>query len=374
MAARHRMNMAEGGRNMTNDDNGRKAALRPTVAAGFARGLIAFAASRGVSDDALHRLSDIAPQDLEDLDSRIPFAKYVALMRAAKALSGDPAFALHFGEAVSIDEMSIACMIGRAAETLLDGFRHVNRYNRLILEVDLAGPDRFRLRHVNGEVWMVDTRSDPNDFPELTESTFARMVCQSRRLYPDRKFVSGLRVTHKEPSYRTAYEHIFQVPIVFGADCNALVTDGSWMSENSRMGARYVFGVLSSHAEHLLERLEKAHSLREQVERVLMPVLHTGEIGAEAIAARLGMAQHTLYRRLKDEGLTFRKVVNDLRRQLAIHYLQGGKASVKETAYLVGFSDPASFSRAFKRWTGRNPRAAWSKPETPLEPDPNSTA
>jgi AraC-like DNA-binding protein len=68
------------------------------------------------------------------------------------------------------------------------------------------------------------------------------------------------------------------------------------------------------------------------------------------------MSRQTLYRRLKEEGCTFEQVLDDLRHRLALDYLTARKASVNETAYLVGFSDPAAFSRAFKRWTGKSPR------------------
>jgi AraC-like DNA-binding protein len=61
---------------------------------------------------------------------------------------------------------------------------------------------------------------------------------------------------------------------------------------------------------------------------------------------------------LKAEGATFEKVLDELRHKMALHYLSGNKVSVSETAYLVGFSEPAAFSRAFKRWTGSSPRAA----------------
>ena len=64
----------------------------------------------------------------------------------------------------------------------------------------------------------------------------------------------------------------------------------------------------------------------------------------------------TLFRKLKAKGVTFEKVLDDLRHKLALDYLNGKKVSVHETAYLVGFSDPAAFSRAFKRWTGSSPR------------------
>jgi AraC-like DNA-binding protein len=78
----------------------------------------------------------------------------------------------------------------------------------------------------------------------------------------------------------------------------------------------------------------------------------------EAIAAKIGVSRQTLYRNLKAEGVTFEQVLDDLRRTMALDYLRARKVSVNETAYLVGFSDPAAFSRAFKRWTGMSPREA----------------
>jgi AraC-like DNA-binding protein len=72
----------------------------------------------------------------------------------------------------------------------------------------------------------------------------------------------------------------------------------------------------------------------------------------------MGLSRQALFRRLKGEGATFEKVLDELRRQMALHYLSGKKVSVNETAFLVGFSEPAAFSRAFKRWTGKSPRDA----------------
>ena len=76
-----------------------------------------------------------------------------------------------------------------------------------------------------------------------------------------------------------------------------------------------------------------------------------------AIAAKMATSPRTLQRNLKAEGVTFEQVLDELRCKLALTYLDGKKVSVNETAYLVGFSEPAAFSRAFKRWTGQSPRA-----------------
>jgi hypothetical protein len=152
-----------------------------TIAAGVARALMDLAVAKGASPQALAERSGIDPSDLRDRDNRIPFSKYVALMRAGKELCKDAALALHFGEAVDEEEISIAGLIGGASENLADGLAQMNRYSPLTVEVDRPGTDRFVFTRSAGQLWMVDRRPNPNDFPELTESTFARMVCTLRR-------------------------------------------------------------------------------------------------------------------------------------------------------------------------------------------------
>ncbi len=107
----------------------------------------------------------------------------------------------------------------------------------------------------------------------------------------------------------------------------------------------------------LAERTAKprAPSFRSQVEARLEPLLDGGDVGIDRIAAELGLSRQTLYRRLKGEGLTFEQVLDGLRHRLALRYLGEQGMSVKQVAYRLGFSDPAAFSRAFKRWTGRSP-------------------
>jgi len=81
----------------------------------------------------------------------------------------------------------------------------------------------------------------------------------------------------------------------------------------------------------------------------------------DTIAVKSGLSRQTLFRKLNAEGVTFEKVLDELRHKLALHYLNGKKVSVNQTAYLVGFSHPAAFSRAFKRWTGSSPRKCVSR-------------
>jgi AraC-like DNA-binding protein len=132
--------------------------------------------------------------------------------------------------------------------------------------------------------------------------------------------------------------------------------DPSWLGIPLHNPSRYAFGVLSEHADKLLKSLENAQTVRGRVEGLLIPVLHKGDADMTLVARKLGLSRPTLYRKLKAEGVSYELLVDDLRHRMALHYLSGEKTSVNETAYLVGFSDPSSFSRAFKRWTGSSPR------------------
>ncbi|MDO9474102.1 MAG: AraC family transcriptional regulator [Caulobacter sp.] len=329
----------------------------PTVSAGYAGNLMRFALSRGADPMALAERSGIAPDDLSDPDARVPYAGYVALMRAAKDLTGDAALALHLGQAGDLREVSVVGLICYAAPTMAAGLSELNRFGRLVAEVDIPGRGgRFQIEPRDNGLWMVDTRLDPDSFPELTEETWSRFVAETTRHFPGATFARAVHVTHPAPVYAEAYERIMRVPVTFGSDVNAVLIDPSWLDLELHAPNSYVFGVLSSHAQALLDSLEDDDAIGRRIERLLIPLLHTGDLGMDRAAAALGMSRQTLYRRLKAAGLGYEALVDDLRRRMALHYLDGKKVSVSETAYLVGFSDPASFSRAFKRWTGASPR------------------
>lgn len=97
-------------------------------------------------------------------------------------------------------------------------------------------------------------------------------------------------------------------------------------------------------------------SFRRELEQRLEPMLERGPVRIDEVARALGYSRQTLYRRLKDEDVTFAELLDALRHRLALRYLRERGMSVKETAYRLGFSEPAAFSRAYKRWTGSSPR------------------
>lgn len=327
----------------------------PSVSAGLAGGLYSYAVARGADAVQLATQSGFDPAIAEDTDARVAFGVYIELMRAAQRLTGDRALAVHFAAEIDMAQFSVVGLLALASQTMGEALVQLNRYGRLVVEVDLGLAERFRHVVRDGGLWLEDTRLDPNAFPELTETTFTRMITGPRR-FLSRPHVLAAQMTHPRPDYAAELEQVFQCPIEFDAPQNALKMDPSVNAMQVAMQPRFVFGILSERADALMATLEQDQTSRAIVERWAMARLHKGPLSIEALARELGQSRQTLYRRLKVEGVTFEAVIDDLRRRLALDYLRTRRVSVNETAYLVGFSDPAAFSRAVKRWTGFAPR------------------
>ena len=332
-------------------------AAEPTIAMGYAEALLNFAASRGANRIALLATAGIAGADLRDRDARLPLPRFFRLLEAAKASSGDPALALRFGSEADLAEVSVVGLIGRSAESVTEAVALLNRYGRLILDVDYEGAERFQLVEDEDGQWVVDTRKNPAEWPELNECMLARLASVGRQLFPDVDYVEALHFAHPAPAYADRYEQILGAAVAFGDEFNRMRFDPAALRRRIAVQQpRYAFEILAAHAEALLERLGDGATVRSQVEEVLTAALPQGRCGLEQVAQRLGLSRRTLHRRLQAEGPTFEQVLDELRRKLAGEQLAAG-ASVKRTAHLLGFSDASALSRAFKRWTGSSPTA-----------------
>jgi AraC-like DNA-binding protein len=96
-------------------------------------------------------------------------------------------------------------------------------------------------------------------------------------------------------------------------------------------------------------------SISMQVRSKIIELLPDGRPGQEAIAASMHLSLRSLQRKLQKEGTSFKALLNETQQQLAIQYVQESQRSIGEITYLLGYSEPGSFTRAFRRWTGKSP-------------------
>ena len=118
----------------------------------------------------------------------------------------------------------------------------------------------------------------------------------------------------------------------------------------------YLNNLLLKYCEAALtDRRGNVSQLRTRVENAISSLLPHGRVVVDDVARSLGMSKRTLARRLSDEGLNFTEVLQQLRRDLAVRYLDDPKLHISKIAWLLGFNEVSAFTHAFKRWTGKTP-------------------
>lgn len=328
-----------------------------TMAAGFAKAFLDYAEAEGAPRNDLLAAAALVEDDLTDQDARLPVAAYQALIAAGIEATGDTSLLLRHVLETRLETMSIVGQIVHASSNFPHSLDQLNRYTRLMADVPIpGGRDRFEITQEGDTVWLIDHRPDDGNWM-ATEASFARFISEFRRSAPEHPFEHSLEVTYAPPPHANRYPDLFRVPVTFGARRNALRINPVWLEVSFDGGTDYVFGVFTRHADGLLEELGQRDTVRSAVEIKMLADLHEGSLSMDSIARDLGMSRQTLYRRLKDEDVTFAQVHDDLRQRMAMDYLGARKVSVGETAYLLGFSEASGFVRAFRRWTGVSPTA-----------------
>jgi AraC-like DNA-binding protein len=301
--------------------------------------------------EILHAVK-LDPATLQDPDARIPVEQAGALWQKAYERSKDPNLALHAIEVLPFGAYRVIDFLATSAPTIGSSIAKVSDYFPLI-------NDTVRLPYVvrDREVTVgVEAPSRPALITRpYAEYTLAAVFLRSRMATNQRFSLVRVDFTHPRPDDIREHERIFECPVRFGADaCQLVIARDVW--DMPRSGSNPVlFSVLDTHAKMLLDQLPRQSDLVGRVRQAIEGELRGGSPALESIARHLAMSPRTLQRRIKDEGVVFNDLLDDLRFRAAKVYLTQRDIAGAEVAYLLGFAEPSSFNHAFKRWAGQTP-------------------
>ncbi|MBZ4421892.1 AraC family transcriptional regulator [Myxococcus sp. RHSTA-1-4] len=312
------------------------------------------AASRGVDPRVLQRATGFDAASAEDPDARIPLSLEGALWDEAARLSGDDAFGLHAAELLKPGAFDVLDYAVRTAPTLRQALERLARYNRL--EHDAAvftlhdQGDRTRVEHT--------LRGGVGQSRHAAEFTLASHVIIGSQITGTRLAPSAVEFRHARPASLTEHLRLFGVEPRFSTAVNAIEWDRMMLERPVLAADPALSRIVERQAQALLAaRPEPVASHAERVRQLLTTALAQGggEATLKSMAARLKMSERSLQRRLTQEGVTFDELLDRLRHELSLRYLADPKIAISEVAYLLGYSEPSPFHRAFRRWTGATP-------------------
>jgi AraC-like DNA-binding protein len=164
---------------------------------------------------------------------------------------------------------------------------------------------------------------------------------------------------HAPPENTSEHRRIFRAPVRFAQVSNELFFHRSLLDVPIARADLGLCTVLDRHAEELLAKFSaqgRPQNVVDQVRQILSIALRGGDPGLEASARQLRMSARTLQRKLNEKGTSHQDLLDEMRRELSMRYLQEPEVAICEVAYLLGFSESSAFHRAFRRWTGTTPR------------------
>jgi len=313
------------------------------------------AAGAAVDQAALLRGIGLDPEGPDAFGVMVNDAEYYDLLERIADLTGGAAdLPVRVGASMRCDNYGAFGLAWKTAPTLRGSFARAERYWRLLTsvteyEVRGDGEDALFLLHRAGERRPGLRMSN--------EASLASVVSLIREVSPVAFAPLEAHFRHPPPATIRAHAAYFDCPLVFGSSMDALRVPAAALSRRNRLGDEGVSRFLLSHLERELESLAADRTLREMTSDAVARSLSDGVPKLSDVARRLGMSERTLQRRLAEEDLSFRDLVDAARRDLAEGLLRRSDYSLAEEAFLTGFSEQSAFNRAFRRWSDTTPAA-----------------
>jgi AraC-like DNA-binding protein len=274
-----------------------------------------------------------------------------ALHRGIADASNDPAFGLKLGTEERVERYAPVKLAALSARSFRDAVERLSRYKQLTC------PEEIRLVERGNEcavqfVWLLAHEKEP---PLLVDVCFAWIVAMAQRGIG--RPLSPRRVEfQRAPAQREMYETHFRCPVKFKADKNALVFSKADMELPFVTHNADLLATVAPQLEAELTEQLAHKTFTEQAKGILKHLLAGQRPGLEDLARELHLSTRTLQRRLTEQSITFQRLLDEARHELARHYLLHSPRELNETAYLLGYEDANSFFRAFHHWEGTSPK------------------
>ncbi len=306
-------------------------------------------------EPVIHELG-LPPEVMGMREIDVPLAVIHAVSDRAEALTGDPMFGLHVVSWLPRGAYGLLEFIVRSARDVREAATRLVRYNAMLNDMATLsfaddGTEGVMTHGIRGEPLAVGRH--------VNELVIGMMVRVLRESMADPRW-SPRRVwfAHPAPADPAPITAWFGTEISFGHGHNELAVASEALAQPLRSADSALLAVLDEQAMRLLAAgTGGLDDLWLKLRETIRLALRDGAPSLDDVAHTMGTTPRTLQRRLEERATTFSAVIDEIRRDLATMYVEGGALGDVEIAFLLGYGERRAFVRAFKRWTGATPAA-----------------
>jgi len=303
---------------------------------------------RGIDVNPVLREARLSSEALTSNETRLPFQSVRRLWEVAAVAAGDRSFGVHVAETLPTGAYDVFDYVMSAASTAKEGFSRLTRYIRLIHD-----HSNLRLAVEPGHARIVRRVSLPS--PQYDEFSLSLLLIRSRQATGSEWKPEFVTFQHEGPDHDGQLTRLFGCPVLFGRREAEIRLEPSVLELRHKRADSRLMDVLCRYADSLVATLPAEGSLLARVSSTIAQQMARELPSLAAVALAVRVPDRTLQRQLAAEGTSYSAIADDVRRNLALKYLGDAGISVAEIAYLLHFTDPTAFHRAFKRWTGESP-------------------
>ena len=321
---------------------------------GLMRLAYAYAINEGLEVGPLLKKSGLTARHIDDSALRLSVKSQIAFLNLVAGRLGDDLLGFHLAQDFDLREIGMLYYVMASSDTLGDALQRAARYSKIVNEgMQLKYQENERLT-MTFEYIGVARHQDRHQI-EFFMVSLARLVRQlsGSNLFPER-----VSVAHHRDRFQSPFKRFFGCDVAFGSSTDEIAFPLTVRPMPLASADSYLNALLIDQCEQTRASRLRPAELRVSVENAIVSLLPHGKAQAPAIARKLGMSQRTLGRRLASEGLSFTTVLDELRRDLAKHYLSEAGLPITTIAWLLGYQEVSAFTHAFKRWTGKTPKQA----------------
>lgn len=320
--------------------------------AGVGRALHQFLARypRTLSERLLQH-AGVGPKQLANPDEWLSYRAVVEALEIGAEESNEPEFGVSFAEFAPWTELGTLGHVMFNSPTIGEALSNGCRYfaihqtaARPVLEVCADGA-RF--------IYALDV-PDIARHAQHSASMLTTLVKICREASGDSAWAPReIHFKHNRPESNIKARQFFRCPILYGQPFDGIVMSLEDLLVPMRAADAELLEAAIAEAELRLAKLPTDLDFADQVARMVMSLLSSGNATIEHVSATLGSSPRTVQRRLRESGVVFNDLVANIRLELSRHYLGDPSLRLTDVAFLLGYSDLTSFSRAFRRWTGQ---------------------
>lgn len=307
----------------------------------------------GVDRAELLCAAGLTGDDLRDPDTRLPTGRFVAMWSRLLELRPEAGLGTRIGSAMRVRNLGLVGYLMMHSPDLRSAFERLARFSHILSEANRA---ELEIRKDCGVFsWEADARL--RVIPQTSDWVLASLVSVAEEITGGRLELIEVHLPYAEPDPRPASHPAIEGRERWSQPHPALVLSHEQLKRPVAAAEPDLGGYLEHHAETVLASLASRSPVSRQVREAIWVELKSGQPTLERVAEDLHVSPRTLQRRLSQEGTSFSDLLEELRRSMATLLLNRNDLAIHEVAFLLGYSEPSAFYRAFRRWQRTSPQA-----------------